>query len=129
MLSGWKSDANCNVGGIALAVAGIFLLRKYLRRRRIARATSPPTSPLLRPSNSIRSNRSGLKEKDYWDVGNTTAAGNGLEKYGGGAPLSPLPLLDGIGIGFHNGDGLVGGMKLFPSSRVKTEGKELPKDF
>ncbi len=57
--------------------------------------------------------------------------GNGTEKFGAPAPLSPLPTIGESrwDTGFHNGDGMVGGMKLFPSSRQKTGGLELPKDF
>jgi len=131
-----------SVGSIALFIGIVFLIRRIMRKRRIGKAESPPSSPLLTPIDSpmplsiarSMSQRSG--GNDFWGFsnGNTIAGPRGEkadDSYRGVAPLSPLPQAATSYGGSNNTNNTndFAGFKLFPSPS-KGDGKaQTPRDF
>lgn len=139
-----ETKLTISVGSIALFIGIVFLIRRIMRKRRIGKAESPPSSPLLTPIDSpmplsiarSMSQRSG--GNDFWGFsnGNTIAGPRGEkadDSYRGVAPLSPLPQAatsyGGSNNNNTNNTNDFAGFKLFPSPS-KGDGKaQTPRDF
>lgn len=135
-------------GGLIIAALILFLVRKFMRMRRVAKAESPPPSPLLNASNPSLSRMPPLRievgmhqrmrsnDSDFWVSGKGSSINEKeVDGHGYPMPISPLPRLpEGqemeAGMGRSNSGWSNGGFKFFPNVDRSGEVKEvMPRDF
>ena len=137
-----------SAGGLIIAALILLLVRKFMHMRRVAKAESPPPSPLLDASNPPLSPMPPLRievgmhqrmrsdDSDFWVSGKgSNVDEKEVDGHGYPMPISPLPRLpeeqemEG-GFGRSNSGRANGGFKFLPNMNRNGEGKEvMPRDF
>jgi hypothetical protein len=135
-------------GGLIIAALVLFVVRKFMRIRRLAKAESPPPSPLLDASNPPLSPMPPLRievgmhqrmrsdDSDFWVSGKGSSVNEKeIDGHGYPMPISPLPRLPegqemDAEMGRSNSGNAIGGFKFFPAADRNGEGKEVvPRNF
>ena len=139
-------------GGLIIAALILYSIRKFMRMRRVAKAESPPASPLLNaynppfsPTQPLRievgmHNRMRSNDSDFWVSGKGSSINEKeVEGHGYPMPISPLPTLsEGLELNTESQIGRTksgrtitnGGLKFFPDVDQNDEGKEVvPREY